>query len=104
MTTPVSSVTGLSSGIDTNKIVTQLMALEQAPLTRMQTRVTAYQNQVSAWTAVRTKLSVLQSAAAALTNASDIGAMVTATTSSAAATASVTGSPAVGSVSSCSSP
>jgi flagellar hook-associated protein 2 len=99
MTTPVSSITGLSSGIDTNKIVTQLMALEQAPLTRMQTRVTTYQNQVSAWTAVRTKLSVLQSAAAALTNASDIGAMVTATTSSAAATASVTGSPAVGSVS-----
>jgi flagellar hook-associated protein 2 len=99
MTTPVSSVTGLSSGIDTNKIVTQLMALEQAPLTRMQTRVTTYQNQVSAWTAVRTKLSALQSAAAALTNASDIGAMVTATTSSAAATAAVTGSPAVGSVS-----
>jgi flagellar hook-associated protein 2 len=99
MTTPVSSVTGLSSGLDTNKIVTKLMALEQAPLTRMQARVTAYQGQVSAWTAVRTKLSALQSAAAALTNASDIGAMVTATSSSPAAAASVTGSPAVGSVS-----
>jgi flagellar hook-associated protein 2 len=99
MTTPVSSITGLSSGIDTNKIVTQLMTLEQAPLTRMQSRVATYQSQVAAWTAVRTKLSVLQSAAAALTNASDIGAMVTATTSSAAATAAVTGSPAVGAVS-----
>ena len=69
MTTPVSSITGLSSGIDTNKIVTQLMTLEQAPLTRMQTSITDYQSKVAAWTAVRTKLSVLQSAAAALTNA-----------------------------------
>jgi flagellar hook-associated protein 2 len=99
MTTPVSSVTGLSSGLDTNKIVTQLMALEQAPLTRMQARVTAYQSQVSAWTAIRTKLSALQTAAAALSNSSDIGAMVSATTSSPAAVASVTGSPAVGAVS-----
>src|SRR5439155_1759679 len=85
MAAPVSSVTGLSSGLDTNKIITELMSIEQAPMTRMQARVTAYQNQVSAWTTVRGALSALQSAAAALTNSSSIGAMVTATTSSGAA-------------------
>jgi flagellar hook-associated protein 2 len=99
MAAPVSSVTGLSSGLDTNKIITALMSIEQAPMTRMQASVTAFQNQVSAWTTVRSALSALQSAAAALTNSSAIGAMVTATTSSGAAGASVTGTPALGAVS-----
>jgi len=99
MAAPVSSVTGLSSGLDTNKIITELMSIEQAPMTRMQARVTAYQNQVSAWTTVRGALSALQSAAAALINSSSIGAMVTATTSSGAAGATVTGTPAPGTVS-----
>lgn len=99
MAAPVSSVTGLSSGLDTNKIITELMSIEQAPMTRMQASVTAYQNQVSAWTTIRSALSSLQSAAAALTNSSDIGSMVTATTSSGAASAAVTGTPALGSVS-----
>jgi flagellar hook-associated protein 2 len=99
MAAPVASVTGLSSGLDTNKIITELMSIEQAPMTRMQASVTAYQNQVSAWTTVRGALSALQSAAAALTNSSNIGAMVTATTSSGAAAATVTGTPALGAVS-----
>src|SRR6267143_4700266 len=99
MAAPVSSVTGLSSGLDTNKIITALMSIEQAPMTRMQASVRTYQNQVSAWTTVRGTLSALQSAAAGLTNSSSIGAMVTASTSSGAAAATVTGTPALGTVS-----
>src|SRR5260370_42641193 len=98
MAAPVASVTGLSSGLDTNKIITELMSIEQAPMTRMQASVTAYQNQVSAWTTVRGALSALQSAAASLTNSSAIGAVVTATTSSCAACAADTGTPALGAV------
>src|SRR2546427_829517 len=64
MAAPVSSVTGLSSGLDTNKIITELMSIEQAPMKRMQASVTAYQNQVSAWTTIRSALSTLQFAAA----------------------------------------
>src|SRR5438067_713034 len=99
MAAPISSVTGLSSGLDTNKIITELMSIEQAPLTRLQASVTTYQKQMSAWATVRSTLSALQSAAAALTNSSDIAALVTATSSSGAAGASVTGTPSLGTVS-----
>lgn len=64
-----SSISGLSSGLDTATIVTQLMQLEALPQTRLKTRVTAEQSRVTALQSLNTKLATLATKAADLAKA-----------------------------------
>jgi len=57
---------GLASGLDTDQIISQLMAIERRPVTRLQAKVTAYQNAISMYEDLSSKLSTLRTAARAL--------------------------------------
>ena len=60
--------TGLASGVDTSSIVTQLMALEQAPVTRMTNQIDVENARKSTLQDISTKLLSLRTAADALRN------------------------------------
>jgi flagellar hook-associated protein 2 len=62
------SSAGVGSGLDVNSIVTQLMAVERQPLTRLQTTATNYQTQLSAFGQMQSLVSSLQDAAKPLFN------------------------------------
>ena len=47
------SSTGIGSGLDVNSIITQLMAIEQKPLTTLQTKATTLQSTVSEYGKVK---------------------------------------------------
>ena len=75
MTTTISSSTGgssavttqgIGSGLDIGGIVDKLMALEQAPLTRLQSQESAYQTTVSGYASVKGALSTFQTTVAKL--------------------------------------
>jgi flagellar hook-associated protein 2 len=57
---------GIGSGLNVNSIVSQLMSVEQQPLTALQTAQTGYQADLSAWGTVQSAISSLQTAAQAL--------------------------------------
>ena len=57
---------GLGSGLDVNSIVSQLMTLEQRPLTALDTKEAQYQAQLSAYGSLKGALSTFQSAVASL--------------------------------------
>jgi flagellar hook-associated protein 2 len=61
--------TGLASGLDTDSIVTQLMAVERLPRTRLTLRQVAAQAQQDSLSAIRTKLTSLNLATSALSSA-----------------------------------
>lgn len=65
-----SSISGLSSGLDTATIVTQLMQLEAAPQTRLKTRLTSQQSQLKSLQALNTQIAALGTSAAAMAKAS----------------------------------
>lgn len=67
--------TGIGSGLDVDGIVTQLMALEQRPLTALTTKEAAYQAKISALGTLKGALSSLQSAASALVPATGTSAL-----------------------------
>jgi flagellar hook-associated protein 2 len=77
------SSAGIGSGLDVNSIVTQLMAVEKAPLTKLQTTATTMQTQLSAFGQMQSLVSALHDAAAPLFNA-DSFALTTATSSDSA--------------------
>ena len=84
------SFSGLATGIDTSSIVSQLMALERAPETILTNQKTKMQSQVSAYNALSSALTSLQSLMAGM-NTPDTFAAKTASvadSSVAAATAS----------------
>ncbi|HWE92947.1 MAG TPA: flagellar filament capping protein FliD [Tepidisphaeraceae bacterium] len=56
----ITSGIGLVSGIDTNSIITQLIALEQQPVTILQTRISTATAQKQAFTDLQTQLSTIQ--------------------------------------------
>ncbi|MDB5172872.1 MAG: flagellar hook-associated 2 domain protein [Phycisphaerales bacterium] len=56
----ITSGIGLVSGIDTNSIITQLIALEQQPVTILKTRISTATAQKQAYTDLKTQLSSLQ--------------------------------------------
>jgi flagellar hook-associated protein 2 len=64
---PTISSPGVGSGLDVNSIVTQLMAIEQQPLTNMQNKETALQSQVSAYGQIKSSLSALQTSISGMT-------------------------------------
>jgi len=62
---------GVGSGLDLESLVTKLMTAESVPLTVLQTKQTSYSSNISSLGTLKSKLSALQTAAAALTT--DIG-------------------------------
>jgi len=59
---PTLAAPGVGSGLDVNGLVSKLMAVEQQPLTALATKETGYQTKVSAYGALKSVLSNLQSA------------------------------------------
>src|SRR5688500_9693270 len=60
------SSAGIGSGLDVSGIVSQLMALEQRPLTALAVKESKYQAQLSAYGSLKGALSTFQGAVAAL--------------------------------------
>ena len=60
------STPGVGSGLDVKSIVTQLVNLEKAPLTLLQTKAASLQTKLSAFGRIKSELASLQDAAAAL--------------------------------------
>ncbi|MEO6701893.1 MAG: flagellar filament capping protein FliD [Jatrophihabitantaceae bacterium] len=63
------SISGLSSGIDTASLISQLMTVAAQPQTALKNQLSAEQNVISTYQAINTKLSALQAAADAVTQA-----------------------------------
>jgi flagellar hook-associated protein 2 len=59
---------GIGSGLDVNSIVSQLMAVEQQPITALQKQQTTYQSQISAYGQVKSALATFQTAVKALSD------------------------------------
>jgi flagellar hook-associated protein 2 len=68
-TTGTISSAGVGSGLDVNSIVTQLMAVERQPLTRLQTTAATMQTELSAFGQMQSLVSALQDAAKPLFSA-----------------------------------
>src|SRR3712207_1519970 len=90
------SVDGLISGLDTTGLVSQLVAAEALPQTRLKTQMSAAQKAADAYREVNTKIDAVRTAAAALT-ADGLAAARTAKSSATSVTASATSSAVTGS-------
>ena len=84
------SSAGIGSGLDVNSIVTQLMAIEQRPLTALQNKASTIQSTVSEYGKIKSAVSTLNSLAAKLATKSTWGQTVS-TSSSSAVSASTNG-------------
>jgi flagellar hook-associated protein 2 len=92
------SISGLSSGIDTASLISQLMTVAAQPQTQLKNQLSVQQNVLTAYQAINTKLTALQAAGDAMKQASTWSATkavssstsVIASTTSAAASGSAT--------------
>jgi flagellar hook-associated protein 2 len=66
------SIGGLVSGMDTDKIITQLQELQKKPITKLQTQEAAYQVKLSAYSSLQGSLKDVKNAAKNLDSVSDI--------------------------------
>jgi flagellar hook-associated protein 2 len=82
------SITGLSSGLDTASIVSQLMAIERQPLDRMQTQINKLTSNKSVYQSINTKLANLQSIATDLSSSSFFNSVTSSSSNQAAVTVS----------------
>ena len=64
------SSAGIGSGLDVNSIITQLMAIEQQPLTALQTKAATIQSTVSEYGKIKSAVSTLNDLSATLANQS----------------------------------
>lgn len=87
---------GVGSGLDINGMVTQLMAIEQRPLTLLAAKEGSYQAQLSAYGQLKSALGALQSAAKTLNSESKFTAMKASVGNTALATASASSSASAG--------
>ena len=85
------SSAGIGSGLDVNSIITQLMAIEQKPLTTLQTKATTLQSTVSEYGKIKSAVSTLRDLASRLASATT-WAQTTSNTSGTAVSASTNGS------------
>ena len=69
------SLSGIASGLDTNNIISQLMQIERIPYTRLETRKSEYNSQLSIFRTINTKLAALRSAADDLRYSSNFNLM-----------------------------
>lgn len=99
MATSMMSIGGLSSGLDTQSIVSQLMQIERIPLTRYQSQQNSLKKVDTAWGTITTKLSGLRTALDAIAKRTAFAAHVSTTSSdSTVVTATKTGAPSTGAV------
>src|SRR4029079_2255046 len=89
------SSAGIGSCLDVNLIVTQLMAIEQKPLTALQTKATAIQTTVSEYGKIKSAVSTLRDLASKLASATTWGQTIT--NSSSTAVSATTNNSAAGS-------
>ena len=75
---------GIGSGLDVQSIVTQLVALEKAPLKQLQTQATSFQTKLSTYGTIKSQVAAFGEAAAKLSASSGWNA-VTATSSNVSA-------------------
>lgn len=75
---------GIGSGLDVQSIVSQLVALEKAPLKQLQTQATSFQTKLSTYGTIKSQFSALGDAAAKLASPNGWSS-VTATSSNSAA-------------------
>lgn len=91
------SAAGVGSGLDVGGIISQLMAAERQPLTRLQTQQKSYQSKLSAFGQLQSAMSKLQDAAATLAKSSTFSATTASAGDTKAFTASSTTSAQTGS-------
>ncbi len=84
------SFSGLATGMDTSSIVSQLMTLERAPEKLMTAQKTKMQNQVSAYNALSSALTSLQSLMAGMNSADTFAAKSASVADSSVASATAT--------------
>ncbi len=77
------SSAGIGSGLDVNSIVTQLMAIEQRPLTVLQTKATAIQSTVSEYGKIKSAISTLNDLGSKLASNTTWGQTVASSSASA---------------------
>lgn len=80
---------GVGSGLDVNSIVTQLVAIERQPLQALQTKATTLQSQLSLYGSIKSQVSALKDASAALASSSSWAIQSATSSNTAAATVSV---------------
>jgi flagellar hook-associated protein 2 len=88
------SSAGVGSGLDVESIVTKLMAIERAPVDRLQTQASTIQTKISAFGQLQSAVSTFRDASLALTRASTWG-VTTASSTDATAISATTGDGAV---------
>ncbi len=74
--TIISTTSATSSGLDVNGIVSQLMAVEQLPITQMDNKVTSYQAQLSAYGTIKGAVSSFQTAVQGLSTTAQFGSLL----------------------------
>ncbi|MGD0821527.1 MAG: flagellar filament capping protein FliD [Desulfomonilia bacterium] len=80
------SIVGLSSGLDWQSLISQMMDVERQPETLLTNQKTTLQSQYTEWTTINTKLAALQTSASALSTLDDFNLY----TSNASATGTTT--------------
>ncbi len=83
----VLTISGLGTGIDTQSIINQLVAVEQQKVTAIQAQGTIEQNALSTWSTIRGSLTNLTTAEQSLVHASDWQLLTASTSDSTIATA-----------------
>ena len=87
---------GIASGLDIQTIVTQLVALEKAPLKQLQTQASATQSKLSTWGSIKSMVSTLGDAASKLSAAGGWNAVKASSSNTSAITVSASsGAPAM---------
>lgn len=76
MTTPTFNFGGIASGLDTNSIIEQLMAIERNPIVLMEQRQAGYQSRADAWSSITTQMSSLRTSVDSLGDLSDFDDLV----------------------------
>jgi len=88
---------GLISGLDTNTIIEQLIAIDKIPITKLQTKKAGFKSQVSALGRVKSSINKLITAAKDLDTTNEVLALKATSTDTDAFTATALGSAAQGS-------
>ncbi|PKO46944.1 MAG: flagellar hook protein [Betaproteobacteria bacterium HGW-Betaproteobacteria-22] len=85
------SSAGIGSGLDVNSIVSGLMAVERAPLNKVNTDKTAYQSKISAYGTLKSALSTFQTSVSALSDLAKFNAQTVTSSNTSALTATTNG-------------
>lgn len=91
------SSTGIGSGLDVTSIISQLVALEKAPLTKLETQATAIQAKLTTMGTIKSQVSALSDASFKLTLDGSWSSSTLTTSNSSAVSGTVTGTAAASS-------